>query len=485
MTTSAASAVRLSHFVAGEFRSANSGEGIPSVDPARPHETLALIPAADATIVDRAVEAAAEAFPGWSKLAGPARAEFLYRWSDAIKARAAELADAVAREVGKPIGEAKGEVGRCEMILRYFAGEAVRETGDVIPAQSPGSLQYSLRQPLGVVGLITPWNFPLAIPLWKAAPALAVGNTVVLKPAEASSWVAALLSETAHAAGLPPGVFNVVLGKGSTIGPALTENELVRCVSFTGSDSVGSRIAETSARRNIKFQTEMGGKNVGIVLDDADMGQAANLVAAGAMRFAGQKCTATSRVVVVRSVQERFLDELRSAIDKLPFGDPLQADCAIGPVISRSSFDDLNAAIARGGGEQVYGSKTVDSDLSGGYFVSPTVFSEVSIDSDLAQEELFGPVLAVIGAADYDEAIQLANRTQFGLSASLYTKNIGKALDYVSRIEAGLVRVNGDTTGVDPHAPFGGVKGSSSGSREQGPAAKDFFTEIKTVQINP
>lgn len=444
-----------------------------------------MIPAADAAVVTSAVDAAAEAFVSWSKLPGPARAEHLYRWSDAIKSRSAELAEAVVREVGKPIGEAKGEVGRCEMILRYFAGEAVRDTGEVIPAQTAGSLQFSLRQPLGVVGLITPWNFPLAIPLWKAAPALAVGNTVVLKPAEASSWVAALLAETAHEAGLPAGVFNVILGKGSTLGPALTGHESVRCVSFTGSDTVGVHIAEACAARNIKFQTEMGGKNVGIVLEDADMIQTANLVAGGAMRFAGQKCTATSRVVVVRSARDRFLAELKAAIDKLPFGDPMAADCAIGPVISQSSYDDLNAAISRASRAPIYGGKTAPADLSQGYFVSPTVFDGVSIDSELAQEELFGPVLAVIDAADYEEAISLANQTRFGLSASLFTKNLSKALDYASRIEAGMVRVNGDTTGVDPHAPFGGMKGSSSGSREQGPAAKEFFTETKTVQMNP
>lgn len=485
MTTSAADAVRLSHYVAGEFVSASSRDGIPSVDPARPHEVLALIPSAEPSVVDQAVSAASEAFAAWSKLAGPARAEFLHRWSDAIKERGSELALAVAREVGKPIGEAKGEVGRCEMILRYFAGEAVRASGEVIPAQTSGSLQFSLRQPLGVIGLITPWNFPLAIPLWKAAPALAVGNTVVLKPAEASSWVAALLAETAQAAGLPSGVFNVVLGKGSTLGPALIGHEAVRGVSFTGSDTVGTRIAETCAKRNVKFQTEMGGKNVGIVLEDADMVQAANLIAGGAMRFAGQKCTATSRVVIVKEARDRFIAELRSAIDKLPFGDPLQADCAIGPVISQASCDDLQSAIERAGVKPAYQCEPVSSELKRGYFVPPTVFASVSIDSDLAQEELFGPVLAMVDAADYEEAITLANRTRFGLSASIFTKNIGKALDYVGRIEAGMVRVNGDTTGVDPHAPFGGVKGSSSGSREQGPAAKEFFTEIKTVQINP
>lgn len=485
MSPVTSSAVRLRHFIGGSWVSGQDEEGVASLDPTRPERPLAMIPCADEEVVGRAAAAAAEAFPGWSKLAGPARAEHLYRWSDAIKARGADIAEAIVREVGKPIGEAKGEVGRCEMILRYFAGEAVREEGQLIPAQSPGSLQYSWRRPLGVVGLITPWNFPVAIPIWKAAPALAVGNTVVLKPAEASSWIASILAETAEAAGLPAGVFNVVLGKGSRIGPALLSQEAVRCVSFTGSDAVGKGIAESCARRNIKFQTEMGGKNVGIVLSDADISQAANLVAAGAMRFAGQKCTATSRCVVERPVYGKFLDALKESIDKLPYGDPMDAACAIGPVISASSRDEIMGAIQTANAERAYGGRTVGDNLRGGYFVPPTVFDRVDPGAHIAQEELFGPVLAMVEAADFEDALRLANQSRFGLSASLFTKNIPRALEYIQRIEAGMVRVNGDTTGVDPHAPFGGYKGSSSGSREQGPVAKDFFTEIKTVQINP
>ena len=482
MTTPAqvADAPTIGHWIGGKAAKA-SGDGVSSVNPSHPEDVVAVVPRGDSKSVAQACNAASDAFAAWSGMAGPARAEFLYRWAEAIKSRGAELANAMVREVGKPIVEARGEVARCEMILRYYAGEAVREEGDVIPAQTAGPLQFSLRRPLGVCALITPWNFPLAIPLWKAAPALAMGNTVVLKPAEQASYVASLLGETSASAGLPDGVFNVVFGKGSVIGKPLLEDESVRAMSFTGSDTVGKQVALICAERNVKFQTEMGGKNVAIVLEDADLIQAANLVAGGAMRFAGQKCTATSRAVVVREVYDSFVAELKKALDKLPVGDPADESTAVGPVISEESQKKLIEAIAKTKAETVHSGAV----LSAGYFVPPTVFGRVDPASALAQEELFGPVLALMEAKDYDHAIELANDARFGLSASLFTKNLPRALDYVKRIEAGMVRVNADTTGVDPHAPFGGVKGSSSGTREQGPAAKEFFTELRTVQINP
>lgn len=473
----------LKSYIGGEFCLLEQGPSSPSVNPTHPSDTVAQVPCGSGEEVLRATNVAAEAGASWASLSGPQRAEHLYRWAEAIQARSSEMAEAVVREVGKPIGEARGEVARCVAILRYYAGEAVRSHGEVIPAQAASHVQYSLHVPLGVVALITPWNFPVAIPLWKAAPALAFGNTVVLKPAEQASYCALLLAETAHAAGMPPGTFNVLFGKGSVIGDALLTAPEVRAVSFTGSDSTGMRIAKTAAARNIRYQTEMGGKNVGIVLGDADLKQAAALVAGGAMRFAGQKCTATSRAVVVRSVKEAFLAELSAAVEALPVGDPAELATAVGPVISAQAQEGLEAAIASAAGRKVL--QGLPSGLPDGYFVGPTVLADVPIDSEVAQEELFGPVLAVIDAEDFDDAIELANQTRFGLSASLFTRDLSSALAYCRRIEAGLVRVNGDTTGVDPHAPFGGVKGSSSGTREQGSAAREFYTEIKTVQIGP
>lgn len=453
---------------------------IDSVNPANPSDVVARAIVGGADTVDSAVGAASAAHPAWSSLTGPARADYLYRWAGQIQELSAEMATIVAREVGKPIGEAKGEVARCIAILNYYAGEAVRQTGDVIPGLAPGSLQYSLRVPMGVVGLITPWNFPVAIPLWKAAPALACGNTVVLKPAETSLRCAVLLAETAKAAGLPAGVFNVLLGDGPILGSAMLDHPSIRAVSFTGSARVGAMVAERCARRNIKFQTEMGGKNPAIVMPDANLTQAANLVAGGAMRFAGQKCTATSRVIVHKDVQGAFLPELVAAIESLKVCDPLEADCAVGPVITEVSLNRIQAAL-KDVGKPAYQGRVPQQ----GFFVPPTLYTEVPGDSPLAQVELFGPVLAMTTAEDLDHAIALANGIEFGLSASLFTRDLPSALKYVHRIEAGMVRVNADTTGVDPHAPFGGVKGSSSGSREQGPAAKDFYTEIKTIQINP
>lgn len=471
-------------FIANAFRTGEAGATIASVNPSAPEDVVARVPSGSAEDAAAAVAAAQDALPGWRRLPGPARAEALYRWAGVIGTRLEELAQAMAREVGKPIAEARGEAARAVAILRYYAGEAVREGGEVIPSQLPETLQITLREPLGVVALVTPWNFPLAIPLWKAAPALAFGNTVVLKPAEASSHVAHLLAETALAAELPAGVFNVVPGEGKTVGEALLGEPRVAGVSFTGSAAVGARVAELCARRNVRYQTEMGGKNAAIVLADADLDKAAALTASGAMRFAGQKCTATSRVIVDEKVWEPFLDRLVAQVENLVLGPVTDPAAAVGPLIAESPRRRI-AGLLEEAGCRVHtgGALPTDPRFAGGYFLLPTVVSEVAPDSAFVRDELFGPLLAALPADGLDHAIALANDSSYGLSAALFTRDTASALSYVSQIEAGLVRVNGDTTGVDPHAPFGGVKGSSSGSREQGPAARDFYTEIKTVQI--
>lgn len=475
----------LENFIGGSFRVGGADDVVLSLNPGDASELVARVPVGSAADVAAAVSAAEGALPGWRGLTGPARAEHLYRWAESIAARREELAQAIVREVGKPLGEARGEVQRCIVILRYYAGEAVRSVGEVIPAQGGGVLQFTLREPLGVVALITPWNFPVAIPLWKAAPALAFGNTVVLKPAEQASRVAVLLAETAAAAELPTGVFNVVLGAGAVVGDALLRAEAVRGVSFTGSGAVGARVAAVAAERNIRYQTEMGGKNVAIVAADADLAQAARLTAAGAMRYAGQKCTATSRVVVAREVETRFLELLLAEVAALPLGPVHDPAAAIGPLITAAARERVLAALATATGERLCGGG-VPSDpvYARGHYLEPTVIRGVDPDSALAQDELFGPVLAVFTADDPAAALALANRTRYGLSATLFTRDLRAAHEYIRGIEVGLVRVNGDTTGVDPHAPFGGLKDSSSGSREQGPAAREFYTEIKTVQVH-
>jgi aldehyde dehydrogenase (NAD+) len=477
---------RLRQFIGGGWQVSQSDAWIDDVNPSNAADVVAHVPRGTTDDVTAAVRAASNAFESWRATSGPARGEHLHKWAAAISARSEEIAQLLAREVGKPIGEARGEVGRCGAVLRYYAGEAVRATGELIPAQAAGALQFSMHQPLGVVALITPWNFPLAIPLWKAAPALAFGNTVVLKSAESSSQCSVALAECAAAAGLPNGVFNVLLGAGEVMGPALIATPEVRAVSFTGSGRIGAGVAVAAAGRNIRYQTEMGGKNVAIVMADADLEQAAALVAGGAMRYAGQKCTATSRVIVAREVETHFLAALRAQVAALPIGPVTDAAAAVGPVISGQSRASINAVLNEMDAERLYvGEIPASADFANGYFVPPTIFRGAAADSALAQRELFGPVLATFVADDLEHAIALANGTQYGLSAALFTRDIRSALRYIDRIEAGMVRVNGDTTGVDPHAPFGGMKGSSSGTREQGTAARDFYTEIKTVQINP
>jgi acyl-CoA reductase-like NAD-dependent aldehyde dehydrogenase len=421
-----------------------------------------------ASVVDCAVEAAAR----WRKLTGPARADHLYRWGDAIAARNEELAQAIAREVGKPIGEARGEVARATVILRYYAGEAVRDVGEVIPAQTPDTLQFTVRDPLGVVALITPWNFPVAIPIWKAAPALAFGNGVVLKV------------QTARDAGIPDGLFGTVSGAGE-VGAALIDAPGVSGVSFTGSARVGALVAAAASRRNVPFQTEMGGKNAVIVLADADLQRAAMLTAAGAFRYAGQKCTATSRAIVDRRVATEFSRALASATAQLSLGPVVDAAAAVGPMITPEARDRVVAAIAASPAERLLGGELPsDANWDGGNWFAPVAYRVDSGAHALAQDELFAPVLAMIEVDGIDEAIDVANNSRYGLSASVFTSDLSAAMRYIRDIRVGLVRVNGDTTGVDPHAPFGGMKGSSSGSREQGRAARDFYTETRTVQVH-
>jgi acyl-CoA reductase-like NAD-dependent aldehyde dehydrogenase len=484
-STVGAAPPRLSQHIDGA-RVDTLGDGwLEDGNPSDASDTLALVPEGSPEDVDAAVQAAQHALPAWRSLTGPARATHLYAWADRLNARGEELAQIVTREVGKPITEARGEVARGVAILRYYAGEAVRGVGDVIPSQLAGTLQYTRRDPLGVVGLITPWNFPVAIPLWKAAPALAFGNTVVLKPSELSPVVALALADSATAAGLPHGMFNVVLGTGLKAGSPLLAHPLVRGVSFTGSAAVGAHVAATCAARNIRYQTEMGGKNVAIVLGDADLDRAASLVAGGAMRYAGQKCTATSRVIVAKSVESAFLAKLSACVDALPLGPVTDPAAAVGPLISEAARERVRRAVDAANAERLPGRAAPGgATYSRGWYYAPTVLRGVAAESPIAQREVFGPVLVVLVADDLEHALALANATPYGLSAALFTRDLASVLTYVQRIEAGLVRVNGDTTGVDPHAPFGGVKGSSSGTREQGPAAREFYTDVKTMQVS-
>jgi alpha-ketoglutaric semialdehyde dehydrogenase len=480
--------VRLSQYIAGEWLTVNDQEWTPDINPSDATEVLARIPLGDATVVDRAAEAAYSAFAPWRAASGPERAEVLHRAANLLTQRRQDIATQVALEVGKPVGEAVQEVDRGVVILRYFAEEAVHPVGMVIPAQQAVSLQFTMRQPVGPVAVISPWNFPVAIPLWKIAPALAFGNTIVWKPAETASLTATRLTEVFAEAGIPRGVFNLILGKGSHIGSALITHTGIKAVTFTGSNEIGMGIAEHAARRNMKYQLEMGGKNAALVLADADLDQAARLVASGAMRYAGQKCTATSRAIVASEIGDAFLDRLTTEIRALPLAPAIDPVSAVGPLITSDAVEKVNSYAEKGfkmGQVLIGGHRPNEEKLKRGFFFEPTVVVDVPNDAPLVQEEIFGPLLVVQRARSIDDALSLANSTKFGLSVSLFTRDINAALRYIQDIECGMVRVNGDTTGVDPHAPFGGMRASSSHSREQGPAAIEFFTETKTVQINP
>jgi alpha-ketoglutaric semialdehyde dehydrogenase len=474
---------RLQHFIDGQCVESKGKRALLDINPSDASDVIAEVPLGTAADAEAAVAAASEAFGPWRCRTGLARSEFLYRWADVLASSQELLAQATCREVGKPITEARAEAARCVAILRYYAGEAVHPSGEVVPSQLEGTLQFTLREPLGVVALITPWNFPMAIPLWKAAPALAFGSAVVWKASELSPHVATLLAATAAQAGLPPGLFNLVLGAAEA-GEALLYSERVRAVSFTGSSQVGARVAGIAAKRGIRYQTEMGGKNCAIVLKDADLDRAAGLTAAGAMRYAGQKCTATSRVIVAREIAEPFRLKLESAIEALRVGPADDPNTAVGPVITEPARNRLQKIRRDIAAERIFEVAIPAKDpFAQGFFVPPTVVYGPSPDSFVATTELFGPLLVVLEAEDLDHAIHLANGSPFGLSAALFTADMASALFYVRRIEAGMVRVNGDTTGVDPHAPFGGTKRSSAGGREQGTAAREFYTELKTVQL--
>jgi aldehyde dehydrogenase (NAD+) len=474
----------LAHFIAGADAPDRGGQVRERYNPADRGDLTARFPIADPETVHDAVSSASNAFDAWRRLPGPVRGEHLHRWAEALSARSATLAELITREVGKPAGEARGEVARAVAICRYYAGEAVREVGEVIPAQTTDTLQYTLRDPLGVVALITPWNFPVAIPLWKAAPALAFGNTVVIKPSELSPAVSRGLVATAVDAGLPPGVFNLIFGDGTT-GDALTRHPGVNAISFTGSQRVGQRVSQVGAERNIRTQCEMGGKNVVIVAADADLERAARFTAAGAFRYAGQKCTATSRLIVVEAVAEEFLRQLEAATVALQLGPADHPASAVGPLISADAHQRVMASMKAAPAPTLFEIPLPQGDYwQAGNWLTPRALRLDGANHPLAREELFAPVLGVMVADDLEHVIEMANDTTFGLSASLFTRDLRTAFDYVRRIEVGLVRVNGDTTGVDLHAPFGGLKSSSSGGREQGRAARDFYTEIRTIQIH-
>jgi len=451
-----------------------------SRSPQRPDDLVVKVEAAGAEAVAGVVERARGAAGRWAAAPALERSAALVVAADALAGAAGEVTGLVVREVGKPVTEAGAEVARGVGILRYYAQQALDPDGETYPGPSPAGLLLARRRPRGVVGLITPWNFPVAIPLWKAAPALAFGNAVVLKPSPESTAVALRLAELLAPA-LPDGLLQVVPG-GAETGTAMLER--VDCISFTGSVAVGRRVAVAATERGIPSQAEMGGLNASIVLPDADPRRAAAVVAGAAMGYAGQKCTATSRAIVVGDPAP-FTEALVAAVRDLAVGDPAEASTVIGPVITEPARDKVVAAAeeaAAAGGRLLTGGTAGDG---GGWFVAPTLVDRLAPDARLAQEEVFGPIAVVLAVADEDEAVRVANGVRYGLVGSVFTGDLDRALGLAARLDTGMIRVNAPTSGVDYLAPFGGEKDSSYGPREQGKAARDLYTSTRTITVLP
>jgi len=469
------------HDVATEAATMQREDEVVSTSPQRPDDVVLRVDAASPQQVGRAVDAARVAQREWASLPAAQRGAVLQRVALALAAQSETAAVLVVREVGKPIDEARAEVARAVAILDYFAQQALDPDGETLPSSDGRSLLMARRLPRGVVGLIAPWNFPLAIPTWKLAPALAFGNAVVLKPSPLSPACAEFLGGLL-AAHLPHGVFSVVHG-GATAGEALVGS--VDAVSFTGSGATGRRVAALGFEAGIPVQAEMGGQNAAIVLPDAGVEAAARSIAGAAMGYAGQKCTATSRVVVVGDVAG-FTDALCAAVEALRVGDPAEPGVAVGPVISGAAHEAVVSAVsaARGrGGRVVCGGAAGDDGP--GHFVAPTLLDGLPASDDLNQREVFGPLATLLPASTIDAAVEIANGVAQGLVTSVYTADLALALSLPARLHCGLVRINAPSTGVDLHAPFGGERGSGIGPREQGKAARDFYTTLRTVTVAP
>jgi alpha-ketoglutaric semialdehyde dehydrogenase len=469
------------NLVGGEWRESLSGRTYEKRGPWRPSEPIGDFPASSEPDVNAAVEAAAGAAQGWARTPAAARGALLAKAADALERRVELVAQDMTLEMGKPIREARMEAARMAQILRFFAGEGLRPTGERYEQAATGSVVYTERRALGVVALITPWNFPAAIPAWKAAPALAYGNTVVMKVAQEAPLTGLHLAACLDEAELPPGVFNVVVGRGSEVGTPLVAHPQVGAISFTGSVAVGKQVRDEATALDKRVQLELGGQNPLLVMADADLGRAAEAAYAGAFWSAGQKCTATRRIYVQDEVYEDFRGRLLERIERGVVGDPFDSDTEVGPIVNEKQLEEVQAGIERGkadGGELVAGGERLDEEA---YLLAPTLFEGLSDDAYLSCEEVFGPVTSLYRFSDLDEALQRANAVQYGLSAAMFTSSLASARRFSKDIEAGIVRINGQTAGADVHVPFGGIKGSGFGPHEQGRAALEFYSELVTI----
>jgi acyl-CoA reductase-like NAD-dependent aldehyde dehydrogenase len=475
------------NYIGGEWVDAASGETFETRNPAS-GDVLGVFPASTTEDMNRAVAAANEAYERWRLVPAPKRAELLFRVAEMFVARKDDLTEEMVKEMGKVRPEAAGDVQEAIDMTYYMAGEGRRLFGQTTPSELPDKFCMSLRMPVGVVGAITPWNFPIAIPSWKIAPALVCGDTVVFKPAEDTPLLAERFVEMFEEAGLPPGVLNVVHGAGETVGEHLVKHPDVPLVSFTGSREVGALVQTNAAPHLKNVHLELGGKNAIIVMDDADIDLTVNGIVWSAFGTSGQRCTAASRVIATRSVYDELCSRLVDAAEGMTLGDGLDEETDVGPVINQEALDKIHSytGIGKDEGAKLLtgGEVATENGLDKGFFYRPTVFADVEPDMRIAQEEIFGPTTSLIRATDVDEAIRIANGVKYGLSSSIFTRDVNRAFRAIRDLKTGITYVNAGTTGAEVHLPFGGTKDTGNGHREAGQAALDFYTEWKSVYVD-
>jgi alpha-ketoglutaric semialdehyde dehydrogenase len=476
------------NYIGGEWRPSVSGETFDNTNPAHYSEVIGKFQRSGAEDLDAAISAAEAAQPAWRTMPAPQRGEIILRAALILEERREEFARAMTREMGKPLKETLGDIQTAIDFGKYVAGEGRRAEGETVPSAFPDKLNLTLRQPLGVVGIITPWNFPMAIPGWKTFPALLAGNAVVLKPASDTPLSAVNLVEALVEAGLPEGVTNLVTGPGGSLGDLLVTDPRVAMISLTGSTEVGKHVAELCGRDLKRCSLELGGKNAVIVMDDANLDEAVAAVAWAGFGTTGQRCTATSRVIVHSKVADAFAERLTAAAEKLRIGDGLLAETEMGPLVNRGRVAAVHEYTEIGkqeGAKLVTGGNPLsEGELAEGAYYAPTIFTNASINMRIAQEEVFGPFVTIIPVADYDEAIRAANSTVYGLSCAIFTEDIRTGFRAMHDINSGLVYINAGTTGAEPHMPFGGTKQSGNGHRELGWKAVEEFSEVKTVFVS-
>ncbi len=475
------------NYIGGEWVDARSGRTMDSTNPARTSEVLGSLCRSGAEDVRDAVDAAQGAFESWRAMPAPKRGDVVLRAWRLMEERAEQMAEALSREEGKVIKEARGEIQKTLNILEYLGGEGRRLAGVAKPSELPRNYAYTRREPLGVCALITPWNFPVSLPAWKIAPAIIAGNTVVLKPSELTPATACEVVRCYADAGAPPGVLNMVHGLGEEVGAPLVAAPEVKAISFTGSNLVGQHLYVEGAKRSIKVQCEMGGKNAVIVMNDADVDLAATGAAMGAFGSTGQRCTATSRAIVHESVADEFVAAVREKAKGFVPGEAFDPKATMGPLVSREQLDKVLSYLDVGQSEAELvcgGHRVTEGGLEDGYFVEPTLFDRVPKGARIANEEIFGPVLSVIRVRTFDEAMEVANSVPYGLSSSLYTNNYALVFEYADRADTGICHVNSPTIGGEAHFPFGGMKATGIGGREMNEEAIEFFTEIKTIYFD-